>query len=242
MAKTSKVFYLIAAVLVIAATIFVLISNGVKKNQPAENYQPIEGAKANSYELATDALAIQASDNIIGSEEAPLKIFVYEDYSSQYSAELAETLSKIASESNDKVTIISRPYIVSGSNLSRQTALATICAKDSGKWPEMRSLLFSLAKTGSLQEEGFSTYAAELQLNGEEFITCLTNEEKSIKLDEVMKNTKDALVLGAPTMFVGDEMILGARPYSDFIDSNGDAISGLKTVVERKLKELSVVK
>ncbi|MFA6513894.1 MAG: thioredoxin domain-containing protein [Patescibacteria group bacterium] len=241
MAKTSKFFYLIAAVLVITATIFVLIVNRSENNQPAVSYQPIAGAKANSYELVTDALAIQANDNIIGAAEAPLKIFVYEDYSSQYSAELAETLSKIASESNDKVAIISRPYIVPGSNLSRQTALATVCAKDSGKWPEMRSLLFSLTKTGLLQEEGFSTYAAELQLNGEEFITCLTNEEKSIKLDEAMKNAKDALVLGAPTMFVGDEMILGARPYADFIDSNGDAISGLKTVVERKLKEVLAV-
>ena len=43
-------------------------------------------------------------------------------------------------------------------------------------------------------------------------------------------------VYGAPTVFIGEEMIVGARPYSNFTDSNGDEIEGLKQVIARQLK------
>ena len=236
MTKTSKIFYLAAAGVVFIAVIIVFLSNRGQEKQVAENYQPIEGAKASSYEPASGVLEINKDDNIIGSIKAPLKIFVYEDYASEYSADLAETLSKIASESDDKLVVIARPFVLSGSSFSREAALAVLCAKDVNKWEEMRALLLASAKEGGAKTDSFRAQAATLELNEEVFNTCLTNEEKSVKLEAVMNEAEKSLILGAPTMFVGDEMILGARPYNDFIDSNGDVIEGLKAVVERKLK------
>jgi protein-disulfide isomerase len=238
MTKTKKVLYLAAAIVVVAVTVVALASGRGKEKNVAENYQPIVGAKASSYEPVVGALEIGVNDNLIGSEKAPLKIFVYEDYSNIYTADLAETLNKLKLEFDDKFVIISRPYALAGSSLSREAALATICAKDLGKkWEEMRIALLTATKNGTLQSGGLSLVAADIDINEEEFNACLTNEEKSVKLDAVMSDAEKSLVLGAPTMFVGDEMILGARPYSDFVDSNGDAIEGLKTVVERKISE-----
>jgi protein-disulfide isomerase len=239
MKKISQLLYLVVALVVVSVTTFALISGGKKDKIVAENYQPLAGAKASSYEPFAGTLEVKADDNIIGSDKASLKVFVYEDYSSKYSSELAETLNKIFLEADNQLMIIVRPYALSSSIISRETALATMCAKDLGKWETMRTFLLAAVKDGALSDVGFSGYANAIQVNEDEFKACLTNEEKSVKLDELMLNAKEQLVLGAPTIIVGNDMILGARPYADYVDSNGDSIEGLKTVIMKKLGELS---
>ncbi len=245
MTKINKSIYLLASIVIIAAAIWAL-TNSVRKSpeKQAQNYQAIEGAKASSYEVADGVLDTKDTDMTIGLQQnAKLKIFVYEDYASPYSAQLADTLGQVetdhlSSMSESEVIIIARPFVVANSSLSKEAALAVMCAKELGKGNEMRKLVLAAAGAGSLQEGGFGIYANNLGIDTDAFTACLTNEEKSVKLDEAMAEATNYLVLGAPTMFVGDEMILGARPYSDFVDSNGDAIEGLKSLVERKLQSI----
>ncbi|HZJ40686.1 MAG TPA: thioredoxin domain-containing protein [Candidatus Saccharimonadales bacterium] len=240
MTNTKKIWYLLAALLIIVATALALIGSRRSNTEviSGEPYQPIAGAKTSSYEPVGESLTLTADDNVIGSETAPLTIFVYEDYASPYSAELADTLKRIISESSDKLAVVIRPFVTAGNNISREGALAVMCAKDSGKFTEMRDSILADTKEGKLLAGGFSAYATQLGLAENTFNTCLTNEEKSVKLEAVMTDADKNLVLGAPTIFVGNEMIIGARPYNDFVDSNGDAIEGLRAVIDRQSSQL----
>jgi len=230
------ILYLGAGVILLVVTVFALLN--YRTSLPQANtpeFETIADARANSYQPVLGGLEVKENDLVIGSDKAPLKIFVYEDYSSPLSATLADTLNQLSQENNGRLAIVTRPFILAGSSISLDAALAYTCAREANKGEEMRAKLFTLAK-----EDNFSTSAAieeakNLKIDEAEFQACLTNQEKSIKLEEGMTEDKANLVLGAPTMFVGDEMILGARPYSDFVDSNGDAIEGLKAVVDRKL-------
>jgi protein-disulfide isomerase len=240
MTNTKKIWYLLAALLIITATTLALIGGRKPKTEVVigEPYQAINGAKTSSYEPVGETLSLAADDNIIGNQTAPLTIFVYEDYASPYSAELATTLKRIISESSDKLAVVIRPFVTVGSNISREGALALMCAADADKFAEMRDLILAAAQEGSLLAGGFGPYATQLGLDETAFNACLTNEEKSVKLEAVIAEADKNLVLGAPTIFVGNEMIIGARPYSDFVDSNDDAIEGLRAVIDRQLNQL----
>lgn len=195
----------------------------------------IKDAQAQSY-AASASPTLKDGDKIFGSAKSELKIFVYEDYTNYYCSKLADTLDRIQAEFGDKVAIIVRPYVLKNSPSSLQAAVAVDCAGEQDKWIAMRALLFAAAKNKQVAVVNFEDYGQQIGLNEEKFAECLTKVQKSEKIE---KSTAEALnykVQGAPTMFMGSEMILGARPYEDYIDSNGDKIQGLKTLITDKLK------
>jgi protein-disulfide isomerase len=236
MKKTFRNLVIIAIVIVAGLIILAVVWGQPKKKttDASTNILNVKDAQAQSYAVDKQPV-LRKDDRIFGSKNAPLKIFVYEDYASSLSATLAETLQKIQAESGDKVAVIVRPYVLKNSILSRRAAMAVDCAGEEGKWAEMRAALFASAKQRSVTDD-FSNYAGQIGLDEKKITTCLTNEEKSGKIEQSAKESEDYKVQGAPTIFVGDEMIPGARPYEDFVDSNGDKLEGLKTMIERKLK------
>ncbi len=193
----------------------------------------IDNPQAASY-IAPDLPTLKDNDKIFGSADAPLKIFVYEDYTNIFSASLADTLEKIKAEAGNKLAVVIRSYF-KDAPLALKASAAVDCAGEQGKWVQMRALLFARAKNHQSLTPDFSSYIKQLNLNGEEFAVCLTNAEKSGKIEKSAAEAESYMVQGTPTIFVGDEMILGARPYENFIDSNGDQIEGLKTIVDKKL-------
>ena len=193
--------------------------------------------QAQSYAAAKTPV-LRADDKVFGSPDAPLKVFVYEDYTSAYSAALADTLDKITAETGNKLALIVRPYILNNSLPAVTAAAAVDCAAQQAKWREMRALLFVRAKNQQAAPADLDSYVKQIGLNEAGFKTCLTNEEKSGKIEQSVTEAEAYAVQGAPTMFIGDEMILGARPYDNFVDSNGDNIEGLKTVIEKKLSSI----
>ncbi len=232
---------LIPLVILAAAVILIIVFvRPAKNNANPESAKllensPIKEAKAQSY-ATTRTPALKADDKVIGSKDAKLKIFVYEDSSSIYSAKLADTLDKLYSDMPSQLAIVVRPFTSKGSNVAKEAALGVECAGEQNKWVQMRALLFAQVKSDSLNLSDFSKYIEQLGLDAKAFLACLTNSTKSAKIEELSREAEGYNVQGAPTIFIGDEMILGARPYGDYVDSNGDSIEGLKTLIEKKIK------
>jgi len=228
--------YLIIALAVLAIVVIALIS---RPKEVGTLNSPLAGtgineARAQSFSCAKCPV-LGEDDKVFGSAVAPLKIFVYEDYTNILSAKLADTLDQIRAESGDKLALIIRPYF-KNSSLADQAQTAVDCAGEQGKWVEMRALLFAQAKNKQLSAGSFSAYAEQISLNAGDFTSCLTKNQKSVKIEQLIQEAETYKVQGTPTMFVGEEVILGARPYEDFTDSNNDKIEGLKTLVERILE------
>ena len=231
MNSNKQKFYVVVLVIVLVAAIVLGIVNSRKNKKPIANEQvTIAGAKEQSYVANKYPEQIEG-DKVFGEKNAKLKIFVYEDYSNLYSAQLADTLDKIKLENNN-LDIIVRPY-VSADALSKNAAVAMACSND--KWVQMRALLFAQVKNKQINIDNFAANATQVGLNADEFKNCLTNPEISRTIEKSMEETSAYSVLGAPTMFVGDELVIGARPFDDYVDSNGDKIEGLKNLINRKL-------
>lgn len=237
MKKNKKITIILAVILAVA--IFLAVSNLIKKgndktkNNISLNVQTSE-AKEQSY-VSQKAPSLKDDDKMFGSKNAAVKLFVYEDNASIYSAKLADTLDKIYSENPDQVAIIVRPLVSKDSLDSKISALAIECANDQDKWTAMRALLFSKAKTENFNSEEFGEYAKQVGLDEASFSACLTNQTKSAKIEELSSEAGSYNVTGAPTIFIDGDMIPGARPYEDYVDSNGDSVDGLKTIINKRL-------
>lgn len=236
--ESKKLFLFIFLALIII--VFSLLILQIKSRESQREKQLVvlgtSDAKAQSYQ-SSSLPKVQEDDYLLGSSKAPLKMFVYEDNANIFSAQLAKTLDRLLVEYEDDLAIIVRPFVPRNSPLSQAAAVAIICAGEEDSWKEMRALLFAQVENANLSFTAPEKYASQLKLDEKEFLACLTNQTKSAKIEELTAAAKSYSVTGAPTIFIGDEMILGARPYDDYIDSNGDKIEGLKTVILKKLKK-----
>ncbi len=226
--------YLAVAAAVVIIIVLALVSRPKEVGTLKSPLAVTGDAQAGSF-IVSNYPSIKPEDKIFGSAEAALKIFVYEDYTSSYSAKLADTLDKVKADNGDKVAIVIRPFF-KNSPLAGQAQTAVDCAGEQKKWMEMRALLLAQAKIKQLSAANFSAYGEQIGLNAGDFGNCLTKNEKSVKIEQLVQEAESYSVQGAPTMFIGEEVILGARPYDDFIDSNGDRIEGLNAVVSRMMK------
>ena len=227
---------IVIALLVILLIILVVFSFDKFKKEETEqgmvSSSPVAGEQVY---LAGGKVDIEEVDRLIGDKGATVKIFVYEDNSNIYSAQLAETMDRLYSENQGQVALVIRPFVAKTNLLSRDTALTIECASDQGKWLEMRKLLFDRVKSDSLNLTDFSEYSQEVGLDEEAFGACLTSPEKYAKIDELAAQADAYGVIGAPTIFIGEEMIPGARPYDDYTDANGEKVDGLKTLLGKRL-------
>lgn len=232
--KNIKSLVIILLLVLLVFLLFLFVKKFDQKNLTVS--APVNNeATAEQVYLTNKKIDVEKNDNIIGDKNAALKIFVYEDVANIYSAELAATLNRLIDEYKNSLAIIVRPFITNNNLDSRQAALLIECAADQKKWFEMRGRLFLAVQQEALDLNNFNEYVKEVDLDEKALQNCLTSQEKYAKMDELVSSADSYGVIGAPTMFIGDDMIVGARPYDDYTDSSGEVVNGLKTIIENRL-------
>ena len=238
--ENKNIWWFVGALILVIALVVIWVvwpRQSVSKN-PEENLQPVtENNSATTSASFTNSLMpeIIDADHLWGDKNAKLALIVYEDLSKSFSGDLDQSLEQLKKDYNNNLKIAYRPFIVNGS-ISLQAAQAVECAFVKEKGWEFRQSLLEIVKSRSLLEEDFSLIANKLGLSEEEFTTCLSDQQKAIDLAAQSKDAAKYGVIGAPTLFIGDEMINGARPLNDFVDSANDKIEGLNTIIQRKLQ------
>jgi len=227
------------AVLIFAAVLY--LNNHLDSKQknsqanlPKDELVLIAGAKQ-SY-LSSNGPILSEDDIYVGRKGADLKIFVYEDYTDVFSAELDKSLVQAKEDFGNDVLFVYRPFNIKHDGAAVKAALALGCAYEQNKGDVWRERYFKALVNNNLPIDNFDNWVDGLKLNKDNFQACLINQSKKERIEEIMLQAASYSVYGAPTIFVGDEMIVGARPYQTFTDSNGDKIEGLKQVIERQLK------
>ncbi|MGE5426232.1 MAG: DsbA family protein [Bacillota bacterium] len=229
-------FLAVAAVAVFVAVLFLNRHIDSKNPGAAATFETVE-IPANQQSFSVPNQPVRGKEDFFeGTGDGAMDVIVYEDYADPFSADLAATVEKAAGEFKDTVNFVYRPYAVSGSSLSLKAAQGVACAWELGKGVEYRKEAFAAARDSKLSEESLTVIAQKLGVDMETFNACLTNGEKKERIEGLVTAADNFSVTGAPTIFVGDEMIVGARPYENFTDSNGDEIEGLGQVISRKVQ------
>ena len=228
----------LALVIILVVLWIVWPHQSVSKNQEENQVSVTENnsAAATSASFTNSVMPeISEADHLWGDKNAKLGLIVYEDLSKSFSGTLDQSLEQLKKDYSSSLKIAYRPFIVNGS-ISVQAAQAVECAFVKEKGWEFRQDLIEIVKSRSLLEEDFVLIANKLGLDEKEFSICLADQQKALDLANRSKDAAKYGVIGAPTLFIGDEMINGARPLNDFVDSANDKIEGLNTIIQRKLQ------
>jgi len=224
-----------AIFLIILVVALLLIKAAWQKTPEKANTDLGTAARAESFK-PTNSPTISAEEKLIGSINAPIKVLVYEDYSNTFSADVAASIKKLETEYGDKIVVAVRPYAVREKPVSIQAAMAVECALEQGKWQEMRNTIFNAVAANNLNTDAINNAAINIGLDQTKLGACLTDAEKQGIMLQVAEDAKKFSVYGAPTIFVNNELIVGARPYEDYTDETGAQIEGLKNLVGRQIK------
>lgn len=231
--QLKKSYVLGGAVIILALLVLLIIKLSLKDDTKVVSDLGKE-VKAESFAPATQP-TISASEKVMGSTKAAVKIVVYEDYSNIFSADNAENIKKLEDEFGNKIVVAVRPFAIREKPISLDAAMAIECASSQGKWEEMREGVFRAVKSDSLNSEGISGWAKQIGLDQDKFNQCLTDTEKQGIMLQVAADAQKFSVYGAPTVFVNDELVIGARPYDDYTDETGVKVEGLKSLVARQI-------
>lgn len=239
--KTVKFISILAVAAVLIFSLVIYFNSRIEsreKNAPESvaEVKMIPNLENQQSFVAANMPLIEEGDFVSPHYDDVLNVVVYEDYADLFSAEFSASLTQAQVDFKEQINIAYRPFNVSNSDLSRQAAIAVRCAADVNQGEHFRSKVFSTVRENKFSADSLMVIAEGIGLNKEEFQVCLTNLEKKEKIEQLIASADNFSVYGAPTVFVGDEMVVGARPYETFIDSNGDEIEGLKQVIERQLK------
>ncbi len=189
-----------------------------------------KAAMTQSYSFSP-ILSLSPFDVVYGElNNAQLPIIVYENYLDQFSILIQDSLSQAKNDFNNLVFIY-RPYINSHDTFSQEMALVLACANEQGKGKEVRENLFKARQSFSLSDQ----FIIDNQLNKEELSVCLNNSHLKDNLLQISNDAKANHIYGSPTILVGSELVIGARPYEDYTDSGGDKVEGLYSVIARQV-------
>jgi protein-disulfide isomerase len=109
------------------------------------------------------------------------------------------------------------------------------CAGDQKKFLDMRQLILDKNKEGQLGAANLEDYAKKLNLNAGEFAQCLNSKKYEAAIMQTVKEAAKYSIYGAPTAFINNEIVTGARSFEDANNTAGAKVDGLKTIIDRQL-------
>jgi protein-disulfide isomerase len=154
---------------------------------------------------------LSTDDPTLGNPDARLTIVEFADFQCPYSQEASRTMRELASKYPDDLFYVYRDLPLTDIHpLSVMAALAGQCAHEQDKFWEYHDKVYQ--NQLSLTEESFLAFARELNLNSQQFSTCLTSERYKDEVAEDLEAGIEAGVRGTPTFFVNGNRIPGAIP------------------------------
>ncbi len=175
---------------------------------------------SNFRESKNKVIDLIGDDPFIGPENAKVTIIEFYDYACVFCARAEQTLKQILRD-YPEVRLVYKDFPVHSEGW--KAAEAANCAREQGKFQEYHDILFENQRFLSVRD--LKLYAIRLNLNSEQFDSCLDSGKYS---EEVKKDYKDGIAVGVsatPTFIIDGERIVGAQSYSVFSDAIERALS-----------------
>ena len=210
MSKDSKIIFLFLVLLVFFVA--VLLIRLITTNQLIKQEQEyLSGDPASSQTLSEPTLKV--SDPARGAKNGSVNIFVFEDFTCAYCAQMSNTLKQVAEKFPAKVRIIWKDFADFSNSVSLKSAVAARCAQAQGKFWEFHDVLF--ANQDKLNNNFYVQTASSLNLNQNSFEQCLANQETAGLVQDSFNEGLALGIDGTPYLFVNDQRISGAASLEE---------------------------
>jgi protein-disulfide isomerase len=150
-----------------------------------------------------------------GNPKARVVIVEFSDFQCPYCGQVEATLKSVLAKHEGTVALAFRDMPISQIHpFAQGAAEAARCAGEQGKFWEYHDLLF--ADQGALDRSGLIAKAAKLQLDPQQFETCISSEKYKSQVQQDNQEGMRAGVSGTPGFFINGVFISGAQPEAAF--------------------------
>ena len=178
-----------------------------------------------------EPVKISADDDPVrGDKDAPITIIEFSDFQCPFCARFhVQTLPLLLENYIDtgKVKLVYRDFPIQNIHPNAMPAAAAAeCAHEQEKFWEFHDKLFENQNQWNSLEAAdaisvFSQYAFEIELNQEQFDSCLTSGKYVNEIRKDLDDGREYGVTGTPGFFIGSEdlgfvELKGAQPFENF--------------------------
>jgi protein-disulfide isomerase len=162
-------------------------------------------------------VAVNDSDHIQGSADAPIVVVEYGDFECSYCGAAYPIIKKIQKELGEDLCLVFRSFPLSQVHPhAKHAAEAAEIAGAQGKFWEYHDLLYE--HQHSLDDTSLVHHATSLGLDGAAFKTALQKGEFKEKVQESFMSGVDSGVNGTPSFFVNGSRYDGDWQYEPFLE------------------------
>ncbi|MCX6817466.1 MAG: DsbA family protein [Candidatus Aenigmarchaeota archaeon] len=160
-------------------------------------------------------LSVTANDPTIGPADAKVTIIEAGCFVCPYTKQAVPVVKEILSYYGDKVRFVYKDFPISSSHTGAQeTAEASHCAREQGKYWEYWDLLF--ANQGKTSLEELVGFANQVGIDQNQFTECLTTSKYKAKVDADFAEGFKTGIYGTPTFFINERVVVGPKGFNEF--------------------------
>ncbi len=151
----------------------------------------------------------------LGPEDAPITIVEFSDFQCPFCRRFHdETYQALLDAYPNQIRFVYRNLPLTSIHPDAMpSAIASLCANDQNAYWDFHEKLFSKE---TLDQATFVQYATDLNLNVDEFTSCLSSGKHDDFIQKDMDFALDLGVQSPPTFFINGLAIVGAQPLSSF--------------------------
>lgn len=158
---------------------------------------------------------LEDNDPIIGPADAELTIIEFGCYSCPYTKKAEPVIQEVIDHYDGRVNFQFKTLPIPRHEHTYHSSLAADCAAEQGKYKEYHDALFE--QQDMLTNESFvGVLAGQVDLNITQFDECFTSGKYNDEIQADAEMGLNAGVLGTPTFFIGDQTIVGPKPFKTF--------------------------
>jgi protein-disulfide isomerase len=157
-------------------------------------------------------------DKSIGPENAPVVVVEYGDFQCPYCQQFAAGPGRQIKQTyvdKGQVRFVFRHLAFIGAE-SLWAAEASECANEQGRFWDYHDKLFEEQageNTGAFSQENLKRFAAELELDTQQFTQCLDSDKYRAKVQQEIDEAERLGVRSTPTLFVNGRLIENGANY-----------------------------
>jgi len=174
----------------------------------------LESAATIKVDLPRERADVEAVGPSRGPDSAAVTIVEFSDFQCPYCARVTPTLDRIMESFPDQVRVVYRHLPLDFHDQAQLAAQASFCAERQGNFWDYHDILFENQR--AMQRPQLIEYAQELELDPENFETCLDSPEARARVEADLAAAKTLGATGTPAFFINGIMISGAQPFEAF--------------------------
>ena len=140
-----------------------------------------------------------------GPDNAPVTLTVFSDFQCPYCSRLVPFVDEVLAKNPDKVRIVFKQFPLRMHNFALPAALASLAARDQGKFWPMHDLLF--ANSSQLSDEKIRSFAQQVGLDLARFDKDRNDKRLRDEVQRDLELGQKAGVQGTPTVFINGKLL-----------------------------------